>query len=49
MTGQGVWAQLLRQRFDKACERLGLNRERVDLEPRAFAPACSPGGQGQLF
>ncbi len=25
--GQGVWAQLIAQRFAKACERLGLNRE----------------------
>ena len=28
MTGEGVWAELLRQRFEKACARLGLNRER---------------------
>jgi DNA repair photolyase len=24
--GQGIWAELFRQRFDKACSRLGLNR-----------------------
>ena len=38
MTGTGVWAQLLRQRLDKACARLGLNRERVELDLTAFRP-----------
>ena len=46
--GQGVWAQLLRQRFDKACARLGLNRERIELDltqfqPPAPAAACAAG------
>jgi DNA repair photolyase len=36
MTGSGVWAQLLRQRFEKACARLGLNRERVELDITQF-------------
>lgn len=36
MTGQGVWAQLLRQRFHKATARLGLNRERVELDLTRF-------------
>ncbi len=36
MVGQGVWAQLLRQRFDKAAARLGLNRERVPLDLSQF-------------
>ena len=60
MTGQGVWAQLLRQRFDKACARLGLNRERVELDltqfrpgrrqPRAAAAAATGrDDQGTLF
>jgi DNA repair photolyase len=53
MTGQGIWAQLLRQRFDKACARLGLNRERVELDLSAFRPpaACGDGNgaQGSLF
>jgi DNA repair photolyase len=43
MTGQGVWAQLLRQRFDKACARLGLNRERVELDLVAFRPPSAAG------
>jgi DNA repair photolyase len=53
MTGQGVWADLLRQRFVKACERLGLSRERVALDLTQFVPPQgSDGGavqQGKLF
>jgi DNA repair photolyase len=52
MTGQGVWAQLLRQRFDKACERLGLNREKPALDLSRFRPParrlvsrCSSNGR----
>ena len=36
MTGSGVWAQLLRQRFRKACQRLGLNRVREELDLTRF-------------
>lgn len=36
MTGQGLWAQLLRQRFEKACARLGYNRQRVELDLTQF-------------
>jgi DNA repair photolyase len=39
MTGQGVWAQLLVQRFEKATQRLGLNRDRVTLDVSRF---CRP-------
>lgn len=49
MTGQGVWAQLLRQRFDKACTRLGYRRERVELDLTQFRPPARQAGQGQLF
>jgi DNA repair photolyase len=38
MTGEGVWARLLRQRFEKACARLGLNRERHALDLGQFRP-----------
>lgn len=49
MTGQGVWAALLRQRFDKACARLGLNREKAPLDLGRFRrPALQPG-QASLF
>ena len=49
MTGQGVWAQLLRQRVNKACARLGLTRQRVDLDLTRFRPPAQQVGQGQLF
>ncbi len=49
MTGQGPWAQLLRQRFDKACARLGYRRERVPLDLTQFRPPPANPGQGELF
>lgn len=48
MKGQGVWADLLRQRFHKACARLGLNRDREPLDAGRFRPAALRG-QGELF
>jgi DNA repair photolyase len=57
MTGRGVWAQLLRQRFHKATARLGLNRQRVELDltqfvrgdRRALAAVTAPPAQASLF
>jgi DNA repair photolyase len=52
MTGQGVWADLLRQRFHKAAARLGLNRERVELDLAQFRrvrPAEAAPAQAELF
>ncbi len=49
MTGEGVWAQLLRQRFQKACARLGLNREKPPLDASAFRPPARLPGQASLF
>jgi DNA repair photolyase len=47
MKGHGVWAQLIATRFEKATQRLGFNRSRVELDLQAFRP---PGGtQGALF
>jgi hypothetical protein len=47
MTGQGVWAQLLRQRFEKARHKLGLNRERVELDGTAFRSSSKPARAAQ--
>jgi hypothetical protein len=50
MTGQGVWAQLLAQRFKKATQRLDLRTERRQLDLSAFLkgePALS--SQASLF
>jgi DNA repair photolyase len=43
MTGTGVWAELIQQRFEKACARLGLNREKRPLDLQAFRRP-GPGG-----
>jgi len=48
MKGQGVWADLLAQRFRKACERLGLNRERLVLRRDLYVPPVTDGQQ-RLF
>ena len=50
MTGTGLFAELLRQRFDKACRRLGLDGEdrRFTLDCTRFR-APSTRGQGNLF
>ncbi len=49
MTGQGVWAELLQQRFLKATSRLGLNRSRIELDLTQFRPPPRQAGQGRLF
>jgi DNA repair photolyase len=48
MKGSGVWADLIRQRFEKATRRIGFDRERLVPDLAAFRP---PGvaGQGKLF
>ena len=38
MKGTGLWADLIRQRFDKACLRLGLGRGRFELRDDLFRP-----------
>jgi DNA repair photolyase len=48
MKGSGLWADLIKQRFDKTCARLGLNRQRVELDVSQFAPGLLRG-QGSLF
>ncbi|RQO63225.1 radical SAM protein [Paucibacter sp. KBW04] len=54
MTGEGLWADLVRQRLRKACARLGLNRERLTLDLSQFQPPQGGGeapakAQGELF
>jgi len=52
MSGQGVWAQLLAQRFQKATQRLGLARERIALDLTQFrrpAVGAAPAAQASLF
>ena len=51
MRGEGVWAQLLQQRFQKAAARFGLNRQRVELDLTQFRKPLMPrvDGQADLF
>jgi len=51
MSGEGVWAQLLAQRFDKAAARFGLNKVRIELDLAKFRPPKLPrkDGQAALF
>lgn len=47
-TGQGLFAQLLAQRFRLACNRLGLGRPETGLGTAKFVRP-NPGGQQSLF
>jgi len=53
MTGSGIWAQLLRQRFRKASDRLGLGRVREELDLGQFRrpgqAGTEPPAQASLF
>ena len=47
--GQGIWADLMRQRFAKAAGRLGLTRDMAPLRRDLFAPPPRAGDQLTLF
>jgi DNA repair photolyase len=49
MTGTGIWAQMIRQRFDKASARLGFNRTRFELDLTQFRRPAAESGQASLF
>jgi DNA repair photolyase len=50
MRGQGVFAELLRRRFDVASRRHGFERTReLQLNTSLFVPPRKPSPQGQLF
>jgi DNA repair photolyase len=52
MHGQGVWAELLTQRFQKATQRLGFGDERINLDLSQFRPpakALLADRQSSLF
>jgi DNA repair photolyase len=48
MKGEGPWAQLIAQRFEKATRRIGFNRGRLVYDTSRFRPPAV-AGQGQLF
>jgi len=49
MKGDGLWADLIRQRFDKACARVGLKRDSVSLRTDLFVPPPADPNQPSLF
>lgn len=49
MKGSGLWADLIKQRFEKTCHRLGLNRQRTELDFSQFRAPVRPSAQGSLF
>ena len=52
MKGASVWADMVKQRFEKTCAKLGFNRDRVAHDLRQFDPdalARHQTGQGSLF
>lgn len=49
MRGKGLFAQLIHKRFKLACQRLGLNQRRFDLDRSQFIPPRWPESQLSLF
>jgi DNA repair photolyase len=49
MRGQGVWAELLAQRVEKARRRFGLDRPRAPMDFSQFRRPPKPSPQGELF
>ena len=49
MRGHGRHAELLQRRFEIACRRLGLARERPELDAGGFRLPPRPGDQRRLF
>lgn len=47
--GEGAYAGMIAQRFQLACKRLGLNRERRRLDTSAFNVPLKTGDQMKLF
>jgi DNA repair photolyase len=48
MRGEGIFADLISRRFDIACQRLGLNRERAPMDTSRFRPPRTEGQRAQL-
>lgn len=49
MRGSGIFADLLRQRFRKACAKAGLNERRIELDTTQFRRPAAPESQLSLF
>ena len=49
MRGQGLWSDLIRQRFDKAIARLGLTERQPPMDSTRFQPPPQKGNQLRLW
>ena len=49
MRGSGVYANLIRRRFEQACKKFGLNKGRLALRDDLFVPPVLSGSQQSLF
>ncbi len=49
MKGQGIWAELMKKRFEAACRKHGFNRVRIPLDMGAFVPPSQDVRQAPLF
>ena len=49
MKGEGLWADLIRQRIERAAARCGISRHTPGLDYGAFRPPAAQAGQGSLF
>jgi DNA repair photolyase len=49
MKGQGIWAELIKKRFEAACRKHGFNRVRIPLDMSAFVPPSRDVRQAPLF
>jgi DNA repair photolyase len=49
MTGEGPYAWMIGRRFELAAERLGLNKQSVELRTDLFTPPVLPGQQLRLL
>ncbi len=47
MTGLGHFAELIRQRFELTCRRLGLARDWLQLDASRFTPPPPPKNDGE--
>jgi DNA repair photolyase len=49
MRGEGIYADLFRKRFEVACRRYGLNKERRELDTSRFVPPAGASPQLSLL
>ena len=49
MRGEGIFSDLISKRFHQACNRFGLNKDKVKLDTRQFTPPSKQNTQLQLF